>query len=64
MSRSDSLEYDRDGHLFLVSFPLIDIKADSETKRVIYTDQDGTCERGFSKYSEFIKFVNWIHSNG
>ena len=60
---SHSLEYDRDGHLFMVTFPVSEIKSDSESHKVTYTEENGTRERRFSKYSEFIKFVNWLHDN-
>ena len=55
-----SLEYDRDGQLFFVAFPVSNIRSESDSNRVTYTDQNGLRERGFSNHSELIKFVNWL----
>ena len=54
------LEYDKDGYLFIVNFSVSDIKSNSEGKFVSYKDQSGFHERKFGKYSEHMRFVNWL----
>lgn len=57
-----SREYYRDGHLFLVEFPVSNIKS-LDDRLVVYTDQSGNHERRFSKHSELVKFINWLGDN-
>jgi len=57
------LNYDRDGYLFSVAFPVSDVKLNSDENRVTYVDQNGTHERVFGKDSAFTRFSNWICEN-
>jgi len=57
------LEYEADGHLFLVSFPLKSEQGDPESRKVEFTDQYGKKSKGFSSWSETIRFINWLHDN-
>lgn len=57
---NEILEYEGDGQLIVVEFPVTQVLSDTVQHTISYRDQHGFREIVFGSASELIRFSNWL----